>query len=231
MIHTNIDDRTLIVSLDSGKGNLLSLEDVDSLINIFSNTVIENEIDGVLVTGEGRCFTTGLRATELDRDQRTMLFEKFDRLLIILFGFPKPLVVALSGHSIGGGLLIQAAADYVVAADSDRIKLGLPEVKIGLTIDSLMVALMEYNLPDSRTLHRMLMDGEYFTVHQALELNLIDRITTSEELLTVAKMEIDKLQAHKPSAFLITKRNLRRPTIERMMAELNNRCFEDFHAV
>lgn len=228
MIRYELFDRVANVRISSGKGNLIGGEDLAALDAALDRALQDPDVDGMVLLGEERCFCTGLNPGSARGTQTDDLFFRFDTLLLKLFTFPKPVVAALDGHSIGGGLLLQCCADYVTAADTPHAKVGLPELKIGLTVDALMAELMLYTLGSRRVLQQLLYSGEYISVSRAKEINLIDELVPREELERAARHAAARLGAYDGNAFRATKTTLRAQTAERMRAAVERRCHEIF---
>lgn len=217
------------ITISSGKGNLLGLDDISSLLNIVEATKNDKAVNGLLIGGDNRCFSTGLDAQGVASNDLNDFFALFDTLLLKLFSYPKPVVVIVDGHSIGGGLLLQCCADYVVASDSDRIKIGLPELKIGLTIDELMLSLLKFNTGKVRVVQELLYSAEYVGVGRSLEIGFVDCVVDSADVANRASLEIKRLVDYYVTAFSATKLRLRSHTIQRMESALNKKCYSIFN--
>ncbi|KKB53508.1 enoyl-CoA hydratase/isomerase family protein [Parabacteroides goldsteinii] len=227
MIHSNLIDHIKYIKLSSGKGNLLTSSDVEVLREILRESAQNKDISGLVISGERHCFCTGFNVGGTGNTD--LHFSNFDGFLIELFSFPKPVVVAIDGHSIGGGLLLQCCADYVVASDSKMTKIGLPELKLGLTVDKLMISLLNYNLRRPRLLQKLLYSGDYITIQQAKEMDIVDDIIEGSVLETEARKACLKLCEYAPVAFGITKLKLREHTLQQMQASLNDKCYKVFN--
>lgn len=229
MILYEVTAQSAGIRISSGKGNPIDAADIESLHTALDRVAGDDLVKSIAFRGEERCFCTGLNAGSAGGKELDDLFLRFDSLLLRLFTFPKPVVVVLDGHSIGGGLLLQCCADYVVGVDSPKAKIGLPELKIGLTIDALMAELLDYSLGSRHTLQQLLYGGEYISIGRAKEINLIDELSSREELESAARNAEMRLQAYDSSAFRATKTALRAPAAARMRAALDRRCFEIFN--
>jgi enoyl-CoA hydratase/carnithine racemase len=219
MIHVLLDGGIAQLTLDSRKGNMLSKEDIVMFAEYISGAAKDPDVSGLLLTGAGAAFCTGLDIdpTAGSPEYVEEVFRLFDALLLQLFVFPKPVVAAVNGHSIGGGLLLQSAADRVVAADHPRIKLGLPEVKLGITIDRVMYELLAFNAVSPKTLASMLLGGAYYTPGQALTLGFVDELTSGDSLMATARAQIAELISLPAAAYSETKELVKRTAAQRMV--------------
>lgn len=165
----------IILSLDeSGLLNLLGLRQCRSL---FELAVKDPSCDYVLLTGEERRFCCGL---SLPENPDEMLSE-FEQLLKLIFFMPKPVVVHVNGHAVGGGLILAACGDWIVASDNSRIKLGLPELNVGLSLTPMMVDLLAYRLKSRSAVEGLLYSGEFGDVRQYSSRGLVDVVLSESE--------------------------------------------------
>lgn len=228
MILYEIKNRIGHLTISSGKGNMLDQNDISSLSQIINTTQNDDNVCGILLSGSNNCFSTGLQAPEVPSEELDSFFAKFDTLLLELFSYPKPVVVVIDGHSIGGGILLQCCADYVVATNNPKIKIGLPELKIGLTIDELMTSLLKFNVGNVKIIQQLLYSGQYINVSRAMELGFVDCLTETSNGLNRALIELEQLINYDRAAFQITKLRLRSHTIQRMSNARSNKCYEIF---
>ena len=221
-----------VLTIDGGKGNLLDLADIEALAGFVAGAAQDPDATALVLTGLGNSFCTGLKAVaekSLQSPQEAaILFARLDELLLSLFGFPKPFVAAVNGHSLGGGLLIQLCADHVLLVQSEKIKLGFPELKIGATLDHLMMDVARYSLSKPRDLDALLYSGELVTAEQAGPLGLATALVPAADLATASLTRAAELSQLNPQAFAITKLALRKQTLRNMEEALATQCHQVF---
>ena len=232
MIRIKKVDLIDILSFDSPNGNMLSLNDIESLLSYIDIAENDNQIRGIILTGTGRSFSSGLDTSHLmanySKEKSNHFFKTFDILLLHLFMFSKPVVAAVNGHSIGGGLLIQCCADYVVSSDNPKIKLGLPELKLGLTIDELMKDLLSYNVCNNKTLSKLLYSSAYENPQKYLEYGFIDEVVYPENVINNSLSYIQSILSYDYNAYSIMKQRIKSDCKEKLQRALNNNCFSIF---
>ena len=94
---------------------------------------------------------------------------------------PKPIIVAIGGHTLGGGLEIALGCDFRFAAEGDY-RIGLPESKLGLLPGTGGTQRLPRLIGHSRALHLML-TGEAVDPARALELGIVDRLFPADQLI------------------------------------------------
>jgi enoyl-CoA hydratase len=113
-----------------------------------------------------------------------------------------PLIAALNGHTLGGGLELAATADFRVA--ESQVKLGSPETGLGI-IPGWSGTQRTVRRFGSQTVRRMALFGETFTAEEALTLGIVDKVVAKGESLTAAKQMAIQLAARGPLATSVTK--------------------------
>jgi len=113
-----------------------------------------------------------------------------------------PLIAALNGHCLGGGLEVAITADLRVA--EDHVKLGQPESGLGIIAgwSGTQRAVRRYG---AQLVRRMALAGEVFDAPSALTLGLVDKVVPKGGSLEAAKAIAAQIAARSPSATRLTK--------------------------
>jgi enoyl-CoA hydratase/carnithine racemase len=113
-----------------------------------------------------------------------------------------PLIAALNGHTLGGGLELAATADFRIA--ESHVKLGSPETGLGI-IPGWSGTQRTVRRFGSQTVRRMALLGETFTAEEALTLGIVDKVVAKGESLIAAKQMATQLAARGPLATSVGK--------------------------
>lgn len=167
MIDSKVTDEIGIIEFDSVKGNMMSLEDLTRFIEIVDGA---KDLKGLVLTGHNKSFCTGLMVESEDKQSAFLML---DKLLIRLFDYPKPMVSLLSGHAIGAGFLYLCCCDYVIANCNLKAKFGMPEVKLGLGIDSLMLTILRYSLSENM-IKNLLLTSRYMDIKELFRTGMVN---------------------------------------------------------
>lgn len=114
----------------------------------------------------------------------------------------QPLIAALNGHTLGGGLELAATADFRIA--EEHVKLGSPETGLGI-IPGWSGTQRTVNRFGSRLVRRMALLGEVFTAEEGLRLGLVDAMAPRGQSLAAARAMAGKIMARGPLATQATK--------------------------
>jgi len=159
------------------------------------------DVDGMIVYGKGRHFSSGADVTELrqhvgeaDAVQVETLHENV-RSLSAIESRPYPVVAAISGCCLGAGLELALACHYRLAAR--HATLGLPETTFGLmpgcggTVRSTSI------VSHSATI-RMVLEGQCLLAEDALKAGLVDAVVEKKQLIDSAELLIRRLGGRRP---------------------------------
>jgi len=141
------------------------------------------EIRAVVLAGNGRAFCTGVDVKGLGQGSLGLeWFRDWHQMTGELERLDVPLIAAIQGHCLGGGLMLTLTADYRVAADDLRI--GLGAVRHGILPGSAPHRLA--GAVGSVAARRLCLFGEYLDVAEALRIGLVDRAVPAAPLEATA---------------------------------------------
>src|SRR5205085_327466 len=116
-----------IVTVDSPPVNALSAAVRGGIFDCMKEAIADSNLKAIVLTCGGRTFIAGADITEFGKPPKPPGLQE---VLVAMENSPKPIVAAIHGTALGGGLEVALACHYRVAVK--EAKLGLPEVKLGL---------------------------------------------------------------------------------------------------
>jgi 3-hydroxyacyl-CoA dehydrogenase/enoyl-CoA hydratase/carnithine racemase len=133
-LQIQLKDGVAVFTMDNPPVNQLSQHFVEELAEAFTEAYGDEEIKAIVLTGTAKNFIAGADITQIkDVKTKETLLPKIrdnNRFMTAIETGPKPVVAAINGNCLGGGLEIAMACHYRVAARG--VNLGQPEVQIGL---------------------------------------------------------------------------------------------------
>jgi len=199
-VRTDVRGSTLVVTLDRPKANAVDVPTSRALHAAFDRLERDPVLRVAVLTGGGeRFFCAGwdLKAAAsgeaVDADHGPGGFGG----LTELFDRRKPVVAAVNGLALGGGLELVLAADLVVA--SETAEFGLPEVSLGLVADSGGLLRLPRRLPQV-VAAELLLTGRRMGAGEALRWGLVNEVVPSARLLEAALALADRVAAAAPLA-------------------------------
>ena len=186
---------TLTLDDPTGSANVMNEHYKDSMHRCVQRLVAEKDsITGVVITSGKKTFFAGgdlkamIQAGPENAGEIFAEVEEIKRDLRALETLGKPVVAAINGAALGGGLEIALACHHRIAADVRGSQIGLPEVTLGLLPGGGGVARTVRMLGIQNAFVSVLSQGTRFKPAQAKELGLIDEVLpTAEELVPAAK--------------------------------------------
>ncbi|RYJ05472.1 MAG: enoyl-CoA hydratase/isomerase family protein, partial [Actinomycetales bacterium] len=164
-----------------------------------------DSIKGVIISSGKKTFFAGgdlKLMTQAGPDDAQRLFDEVEGIKATLRKLEtsgKPVVAAINGAALGGGLEIALAAHHRIAADV-RLELGLPEVSLGLLPGGGGVTRTVRMFGIQDALMNILLQGPRMQPAKAKSLGLIDEIVPADELLSAAKAWIESVQGDEDAA-------------------------------
>ena len=199
-VRIEVEGEALVVTLDRPPANAIDVSTSRALYDAFQHLEREPSLRvAVLTAAGGRFFSAGwdLKAAAageaVDADHGPGGFGG----LTELFGRTKPVIAAVNGLALGGGLELALAADLIVAAD--HAELGLPEVRLGVVPDSGGLLRLPRRLPDA-VAREMLLTGRRMPADEAGQWGLVNRVVPADALMRVALDLAEQVCAGAPLA-------------------------------
>ncbi len=154
----------------------------------------QDDVTGVVVASAKKTFFAGgnltlmMQATKDDAPEIFAMVESIKAGLRRLETYPRPVVAAINGAALGGGLEIALACNHRICVDDRSVKLGLPEASLGLLPGGGGVTRTVRMLGLQTALMDVLLQGTQFAPQAAQEKGLVDELVGSrEELVPAAK--------------------------------------------
>ncbi|WP_419999012.1 enoyl-CoA hydratase/isomerase family protein [Streptomyces boninensis] len=197
-----------VVTLDRpAKLNALTPEMADELRRLLAGLDDDTAVRAVVLTGAGdRAFCAGSDIPELDTYDTPWAFRNRLDYGDVLRALRTPVIAAVGGHALGGGLELALACDIRLAAESARF--AAPEIKLGWIGGSGMAAQLAHSIGASNAA-LMLLTGDPVDARQALAWGLVSQVLPDDGLLPAARELAARIAARAPIAAQTAKANLR----------------------
>ena len=206
-IRLAVDDSIATITLArADKLNALDLDMLAELSAILDRVEADSAVRVVILTGEGKAFSAGgdiaawggMQAQEFGHHWVRHGHRIFDRLATLRM----PVIAAMNGHALGGGLELAGAADIRIA--ERQAKIGLPETSLGMVPgwSGTQRLVRRFGV---QIVRRMVLGGEMFVAEEARANGLVDLVVDTGEALNAAKDYAARIAARGPAAVEISK--------------------------
>jgi 3-hydroxyacyl-CoA dehydrogenase/enoyl-CoA hydratase/3-hydroxybutyryl-CoA epimerase len=195
------DDGIVVLTLDdpNQSANTMNAAYVASMGATVERLEAEKEeIKGVVLTSAKKTFFAGGDLNDLKQVRPEHAAELAEGLRVVkgqlrrLETLGVPVVAAINGAALGGGLEIALATHHRIAVDDSKVKLGFPEVKLGLLPGGggVVRSVRMFGIADA--LMKLLLQGKELRPDKALEMGLVDEVVaTQDDLVPAAKAWIE----------------------------------------
>jgi enoyl-CoA hydratase len=184
-----IENEILTITIDRPKKlNALNRETILELHQAFKAAKDNDEVKVVIITGSGeKAFVAGADISEFadysPKEGKKLSADGQEKLFDYVANFPKPVIAAVNGFALGGGLELAMAAHFRIA--SDNAKMGLPEVSLGVIPGYGGTQRLPQLVGKGRAME-MIMTAGMIDANQALQYNLVNHVTSQEDLMELA---------------------------------------------
>lgn len=186
---------TLTMDDPTQSANTMRAQFADDFVSVVEHLEANKDaISGVIITSAKSTFFAGgdlnelISATPDDAADVARLSSRLKDAMRGLETIGKPVVAAINGAALGGGLEIALACHHRVALDNPKTRIGLPEVTLGLLPGGGGVVRTVRMLGVVEALMKVLVQGQQMRVTDALALGLIDEIAPDPESMIAAAM-------------------------------------------
>jgi len=189
------DDFVAVITMNrADRMNRLDADIVDGLQNAWRQFMADDGARVAVLRGEGRTFSAGA-------DLKAIPHDLYRGIPSVGVPVDKPVVAAVQGWCVGGGMVLTTMADILVAAED--AKFSYPEVKIGFSGGLIS------NLA-SRIPHKIAMDllltGDPISAERAFEVGYVNKLVPEADLMDAAMDYATRIAAQAPLASKMLKR-------------------------
>jgi enoyl-CoA hydratase len=182
-----------------------------SLVDIFQKIGQDPEVWVAIVTGAGdRAFSAGADITEFTQERspiemlQTRLSYDYRHVMVHQ---EKPIIAAVNGYALGGGLELALACDIIIA--SEKASFGLPEVTVGVMPGGGGTQRLP-RLVGRLKATEMILTGERIDAREAYRIGLVNRVVPADKLMEAAEEMAGKIIARSPWAVRIARQSILR---------------------
>ncbi|MGC9009175.1 MAG: 3-hydroxyacyl-CoA dehydrogenase/enoyl-CoA hydratase family protein [Sulfolobales archaeon] len=185
--------------------NAINLDMLRELSKTLDDFEEDDRIRVVILTGSGRAFSAGADVTGfvgVTPIKAAIFSRKFQEILNKIEYYTKPVIVAINGYALGGGLEIAMSGDIRIA--SETAQLGQPEINLGIMPGAGGTQRLPRLIGKSKA-KEIIFTGDMISANEALKLGLVDYVVPPEKLLDEARRLALKLSEKPPIALMAAK--------------------------
>ncbi len=178
MLLQEINERVATITLNRpDKHNALSKMLRDNLVNCLKDIEKNNDIDVAIITGAGPSFCAGFDLTEFQSADADKIFSHAIEYHRKVYTFSKPLIGAVNGRALAGGMDLAAMCDLRIV--SSNAIFGQPQVKMGIDV---AFDLIKSVLPEACA-RDICLTGKLMSAEESISCGFANEITDSKNLM------------------------------------------------
>ena len=200
LVTYELDDRIATIAMDDGKVNAFSIPMLEAVHAAFDRAERDGAI--VILTGREGYFSAGFDLKVFaggDVEQVLEMLTLGATLAERILAFATPVITACPGHTVAAGAFMTLAADLRIGVEGP-FKIGLNEVKIGLTVPWFVIELARQRLSPAHY-NRAVVSATMYSPDEAVTAGFLDEVVPADELraaslAAAARMAELNAQAH-----------------------------------
>lgn len=183
---TETKDTVFIITINRpDKLNALNIETIEELNKAFTKAEQDKAIKAIILTGSGaKAFVAGADISEFSgftvQQGKSLSFDGHKRLFDFVENLSKPVIAAVNGFALGGGLELAMSCHIRVASETARM--GLPEVSLGVIPGYGGTQRLPQLVGKGRAFE-MILTGDMINAQEAYRIGLVNHLATADDLL------------------------------------------------
>ena len=200
------DGQVAKITLDRPKHNVLDIPMMNELNAELEKIAADDELKCVVLTGEGRSFCAGVEVGDHKPDQVDEMVAVFNRIFELINMIDIPVIAAVNGACLGGGMEVAIACDIVIA--SEKAIFGQPEIKLGFFPPYAAIRLPELVGPAKAI--EILTTGQNYSALESKDLGFVSQVASVDDFEDVVQKQIKQITMASPLIIRLNKRAVKR---------------------
>jgi enoyl-CoA hydratase len=218
-VYVSVEERgkATLVRVDRPPANAMNLELLDELVGALEGLAAHVPA-AVVITGRDGFFSAGVDLKEVPGygpEEHHRMVSGINRMVLATYGLSCPVIAAVTGHAIAGGLVLALCADLRIASLEGRY--GLTEVKVGVPFPQAAIGVVRAELAE-HSARSLALGNQLIGGAEALRLGLFDEALAPHAVLSRAEQLAGEMTAFPADVYAATKRELRRQAFSSMTA-------------
>ena len=209
-----------VITLDDGKVNVFSPAMIEQLNALLDQ--VPKDSGSLLIQGKEGMFSAGFDLKVMqggDTQKKKKMASGGFRLLARVFGFPRPVVAACSGHAIALGAFLLCCADYRVGVKGEFI-VQANETRNNMSIPTPILEISKSRISKAHW-YRAILNAEAYNIEDSIEAGYLDEVVEAGNLLNRAMEVASDLATLGHPHYKITKELDQKETLDRVLSTIN----------
>lgn len=191
--------RILILTISNSPHNYLPSHFFVEL-DLCRDAMLSEKVDAIIITGKGKVFSKGADLSEIDSSSHAITIKTLafgNEIYTFISKLTKPVIAAINGPCLGGGLELALACHLRVCSEKARI--GLPELTAGVIPGLGGIERLVRIVGEGKALEMILL-GDMISASRAFELNLVSRVFPKKDFFQKVLLFVNTILAARKEA-------------------------------
>jgi cyclohexa-1,5-dienecarbonyl-CoA hydratase len=199
-------DGVVRITFDRPKHNVLDIEMINELNAELNGLVADDEIKCLVLNGAGPSFCAGVEVSDHKPEMAPKMIETFNRTFEFIDQLEVPIIAAVHGACLGGGMEVAIACDIIVAAKTAQF--GQPEIKIGFLPPYAAIRL-PYLVGPSKAME-ICTTGKRYSAQEAQQMGMIAYVVEDDQLAEATEKLVKEIQYNSPLIIRLNKQAVKK---------------------
>ena len=194
------------ITLDRPKHNVLDIDMMNELIAELGGLAADDELKCLVINGAGASFCAGVEVADHNPESAPQMMETFNRIFELIDKLDVPVIAAVHGACLGGGMELAIACDIIVAAQSALF--GQPEIKLAFLPPYAAIRLPHLVGPAKAV--EICTTGKRYSAEEARQMGMIGYAVADDQLSEATDSLIKEIQYNSPLIIRLNKRAVKK---------------------
>jgi cyclohexa-1,5-dienecarbonyl-CoA hydratase len=190
------------ITLNRPKFNMMNIEMMNELNGLLEDLLKDGALKCVVVCAEGKHFCTGVEVADHKPEKVDAMIATFNRIFELTEQLEVPIIAAVQGFCLGGGMELAIACDVIIAGQGAQF--GQPEIKVGFFPPYAAMRLPQLIGPAKAI--EVCTTGKFYSAAEAHGLGLIAHVVEDDQLGEAAEEIIKEIRGNSPLIIRLNKR-------------------------
>ena len=194
------------ITLDRPMHNVLDIPMMNELNTELEKIAADDELKCVVFTGKGKSFCAGVEVGDHKPEQVDDMVANFNKIFELINMIDIPVIAAVNGACLGGGMEVAIACDIVIA--SEKAIFGQPEIKLGFFPPYAAIRLPE--LVGTAKAIEILTTGQNYSAEHSKDLGFVSQVAIADDFEEIVQKQVKQITMASPLIIRLNKRAVKR---------------------
>jgi cyclohexa-1,5-dienecarbonyl-CoA hydratase len=194
------------ITFDRPKHNVLDIQMMNELNTELEALAGDDQLKCLVINGAGNSFCAGVEVSDHRPEMAPKMIETFNRIFELIDRLEVPVIAAVHGVCLGGGMEVAIACDIIVAAQSAHF--GQPEIKLAFLPPYAAVRLPDLVGPAKAI--EICTTGKRYSAEEARQMGMVGYVVADEQLSETTDNLVKEIQYNSPLIIRLNKRAVKK---------------------